>query len=77
MPEWVACTGYLNDFDFGSVEFSVDFMDPFPKSTLGLQHFTLIEVPPSARNVIPPMAFSGWMTKVGWIGSHVEVCKIN
>lgn len=42
MHEWVVCAGYLKDFSFGLVEFSVEFMGSFPKSIVGLHYFTLL-----------------------------------
>ena len=63
MLEWVVCIKHLKDFSFGLVEFSAKFMGTFPKSTVELQYFILIEVQPIARNVVPPMAFLEWMSK--------------
>jgi hypothetical protein len=50
VPKWVVKGGYIKDFNFGPVQFSVNFMGIFSKSTVRLQYFTLTEVKPNARN---------------------------
>ena len=55
---------YLEDFSFGPMEFSARFMGTFLKSIIGLQYFTLSEVKSNARNAVPPMAFSCWMSRL-------------
>lgn len=64
MHEWVLCVGYLKEFSFGPAEFSAEFMGSFPKSIVGFQYFTFIEVKPNARKVVPSTTFLGWMSKV-------------
>ena len=44
------------------VQFNIVFKSTFPKSVVGSQYFTLNEVKPYARDVEPPIAFSGWMS---------------
>lgn len=51
-------------FRFVPMEFSAKFMGTFPKSIVGLQYFTLIEVKSNARNAVPPMALSCWMSRL-------------
>ena len=62
--EWVVSVGYLKEFSPGLVQFSIEFMSTFPKSTVGSQYFTLMEVKPNIENATPPMAFRGWMARV-------------
>lgn len=64
LPDWVICAGYLKEHRPGPMQFSDEFMNTFPKSTIGSQYFTLIEIKPNTENAIPPMAFEGWMTRV-------------
>lgn len=40
------------------------FMNTFPNSSVGLKYLTLTESKPNAANVIPSLAFDGWMTWV-------------
>lgn len=37
VPKWVVKGGYIKDFNFGPVQFSVNFMGIFSKSTVRLQ----------------------------------------
>jgi len=37
MHEWVVCVGYLKNFSFSLVKFSMEFMGSFLKSIVGLQ----------------------------------------
>lgn len=63
MSGWFSA-GYLKYFRLGIVQFNVEIMDTFPKSMVGSQYFTIIEVKPNARNTAPPATFSGWMSCV-------------
>ena len=56
------CVGYLKEFRIGSVPLSDDLMGTFPKSTLGLQYFTLTEKKPNVHNAAPPIVFSRWLS---------------
>ena len=59
--EWVVSAGYLEEFSFGPIQFSVEFMSTFSKSTMDLQYFTLTKEKLTTKNATPPMAFSSWM----------------
>ena len=63
MPEWVVCVGY-SKFRFRLVQISAEFLGIFPRSTVDLQYFTLVEVKLDARNVEHSMAFSGLISQV-------------
>lgn len=54
-------------------------MGTFPKSFVGLQCFTLIEVQPIGMNVIPPRLGLSQVgcPRLGWIDYPVEVHKLN
>ena len=60
LPEWVICAGYLKEFSPGLVQFSAEFMNTFPKSTVGSQYFTLTEIKPNTKNAPPPTDFQ-WL----------------
>ena len=64
--EWVVNVGYLKEFSYGHVHFSVECMSTFPKYVVASQYFTLSEVKPNTKNATPPMSFSGWMSRV-WV----------
>ena len=61
LPEWVVSIGYLKEFSPSPVQLSAEFMIFFPKSTVESQYFTSTEVKPKTGNVLPSMAFLGWM----------------
>lgn len=62
--EWVVCLGYLKKLSLGPVHFIAEFMNTFPKSTMGSQYLTLTEIKPNTKNAPPPTTFVGWMTRV-------------
>ena len=64
LPEWVICARYLKEHRPGHVQLSAEFMNTFPKSTIGLQYIILTKIKPNTRNATPPMACEGWMTRV-------------
>ena len=39
--EWVNCSGYLKEYRLGHVQFSAEFMNTSPKSTVGSQYSPL------------------------------------
>ena len=58
------CADYVKEFSLGLVQFSVEFINTFPKSTLSSQYFTFIEIKPNIENATPPTTFDGWMVRV-------------
>lgn len=64
LHEWGVCINYIENFSFGLVQFSVEFIITYLQSSIGAQHFTLFEVKSNVRNADPSMAFSSWMTCV-------------
>ena len=59
LHEWVVCVGFLKEFSLGHIHLIVEFMGTFPKSTMGLQYFTLTKIKSNTKNAPSPMAFSG------------------
>lgn len=57
LHEWVVNAAYLKEISSDLVQFSAEFMSTFPKCTIHLQYFTLMEEKPNTKNETPPMAF--------------------
>ena len=63
------------------MQISAEFMGTTPKSSVGSQYFTLTDVKLNVRNVVPPMVFSQWMSRVrvdklsrGSAQTHFTLC---
>ena len=61
IPEWVVNIGYFKEFNPTHIHLSVGFMSTLPKSTVGLQIFTITKIKPNNENATPPTTFVGWM----------------